>query len=227
MMKTKNMVYVFDLDNTLIKTNIANNLSYKEAINVVAGIDIKINSRQRITRYLLRKYVQNLSELAVNEIIAKKESCFEKYIHETSLNDNLYRLLRIIHETGNETILLTNCHKGRAMQLSSHYCISKYFTRMFYSEDFADDKYSFLKQMGYDLTSVILFENDINSMKNAKTYGIKRAVIYNEKKHIDNPMYDLNRIILQEDRSVIRIDSTNMVENVKLLVEKESELMLF
>ena len=60
-----------------------------------------------------------------------------------------------------------------------------------------------------------------HAMGKAKDYGIKRAVIYNEIKHKDNPMYDLNRQILREDNLVIRIDSGNMVESVKQLVGKK------
>lgn len=59
-----------------------------------------------------------------------------------------------------------------------------------------------------------------HAMGKAKDYGIKRAVIYNEIKHKDNPMYDLNRQILRDDDSVIRIDSGNLVESVKQLVEE-------
>lgn len=66
-----------------------------------------------------------------------------------------------------------------------------------------------------------------HAMGKAKDYGIKRAVIYNELKHKGNPMYDLNRQILQEDKSTIRIDSVNMNEMVKKLVTKNTEGSLF
>lgn len=66
-----------------------------------------------------------------------------------------------------------------------------------------------------------------HAMGKAKDYGIKRAVIYNELKHKNNPMYDLNRQILQEDRSVIRIDSSNMIETVAKLVAKNQKATLF
>lgn len=66
-----------------------------------------------------------------------------------------------------------------------------------------------------------------HAMGKAKDYGIKRAVIYNESKHCNLPIYDLNRQILKDDKTVIRIDSTNMVEAVKKLVRKESQPMLF
>lgn len=66
------------------------------------------------------------------------------------------------------------------------------------------------------------------AMGKAKEYGIKRAVIYNEAKHANNPMYDLNRQFLKEDSTVIRIDSENMAETVKqLLSQKQTKATLF
>jgi DNA processing protein len=64
-------------------------------------------------------------------------------------------------------------------------------------------------------------------MGKAKSYGIKRGVIYNESKHKGNPMYDLNRQILLEDKSVIRIDSNNMSDNIKTLTNKNHTKDLF
>lgn len=66
-----------------------------------------------------------------------------------------------------------------------------------------------------------------HAMEKAKTYGIKRGVIYNEGKHRDLAVYDLNRRILAEDGSVVRIDSSNMVESVKSLVARRMEGALF
>ncbi len=59
-----------------------------------------------------------------------------------------------------------------------------------------------------------------HALEKAKLYGIKRGVIYNDMKHIDNPMYDLNRQLLREDSFVIRIDSSNMSESVRQLVSR-------
>ena len=67
-----------------------------------------------------------------------------------------------------------------------------------------------------------------HAMGKAKEYGKNRAVIYNEIKHRNNSMYDLNRQILHEDGSVIRIDSENMAENIKLLFrENLNEIVSF
>ena len=67
-----------------------------------------------------------------------------------------------------------------------------------------------------------------HAMGKAQEYGIKRGVIYNQTKHLNNPMYNLNRQILNEDSRVIRIDSGNMVEEVKKLVQKTTtQISLF
>ena len=66
-----------------------------------------------------------------------------------------------------------------------------------------------------------------HAMEKAKAYGIKRAVIYNEVKHKCNPIYELNRQILQNDSTVIRIDSANLADSVKWLCTKNNELSLF
>ena len=66
-----------------------------------------------------------------------------------------------------------------------------------------------------------------HAMEKAKVYGIKRGVIYNETKHRDNPMYDLNRQILNEDKTVVRVDSANMVEAINQLVSKPIIQSLF
>lgn len=66
-----------------------------------------------------------------------------------------------------------------------------------------------------------------HAMEKAKAYGIKRGVIYNDNKHRNIAMYDLNRQILGEDSSVIRIDSANMSETVLRLVNKPNVQKLF
>lgn len=66
-----------------------------------------------------------------------------------------------------------------------------------------------------------------HAMDKAKAYGIKRGVIYNDSKHLGNPMYELNRQILNEDKTVVRIDSSNMVDAITQLVSKPIIQSLF
>lgn len=77
------------------------------------------------------------------------------------------------HSEGSQTILLTNCHSKRAIQLLDYYNLSQYFVQHFFHEDCLENKYSILRSLGCDLQSVILYENDEYSVSKAVNNGIK------------------------------------------------------
>ena len=55
----------------------------------------------------------------------------------------------------------------------------------------------------------------------AKDYGIPRAVMYDE--HIDenNPMFDLNRDLIKEQRDITIITQENIYETVSKILNKQ------
>lgn len=164
--------FCFDMDNTLIKTDKANNLAYSEAISSVLGVNYNIENEKRFTRNELKELFPQLTQTQINEIIDYKEKCFESYLYETELNNNLFSILKCLHQEGHHTILLTNCHSGRAISLCNFYNLTKYFVQRFFNEDCIDNKYTLLKSLGYDLQNVVLYENDEASSSEAVTNGI-------------------------------------------------------
>ena len=56
------LTFVFDLDNTLVETDRANNLSYMDAINTVLHSSISWDFNNRFTRNELCLLFPNLSE---------------------------------------------------------------------------------------------------------------------------------------------------------------------
>ena len=168
----RKLTFVFDLDNTLIKTNMANNLAYKDAVKRVLKLDLPITNKVRLTREKLCAVLAPLSSEDYYEVIENKEKIFPTYIGKTSLNKSLVSILKTLYLNGCETILLTNSHKQRALQLCSYYNIGQYFYSFFFNEESHPDKYTQLTENGYDLNSIILFENDIHSMLCAKKSGI-------------------------------------------------------
>lgn len=64
--------FLFDLDNTLVKTNRANNESYRDAILAIVGKNVEI-SKKRFTRNDLAEILPNLTEHQVAEIVKEKE----------------------------------------------------------------------------------------------------------------------------------------------------------
>ncbi len=170
--QNSNNVFVFDMDNTLIKTDKANNLAYSEAISLALGINCNIENGKRFTRNELKELFPKLTQIQIEEIINRKEKCFESYLSETELNSNLFSILKSLHQEGHHTILLTNCHSRRAISLCNFYYLTKYFVRRFFYEDCLGNKYTLLKSLGYDLQNVVLYENEEASTSEAVTNGI-------------------------------------------------------
>lgn len=140
------------MDNTLIKTDKANGLAYSDAISSVLGVNYDIQNGKRVTRNELKKLFPQLTQAQIDEIIDRKEKCFESYLKETELNNNLFSILKRLHQEEYHTILLTNCHSGRAIRLCNFYNLTKYFVQRFFYEDYLDNKYTLLKSLGVRLT---------------------------------------------------------------------------
>ena len=127
---------------------------------------------KRFTRNELKDLFPQLTQTQIDEIIDRKEKSFESYLNETELNNNLFSILKCLHQEGHHTILLTNCHSGRAISLCNFYDLTKYFVRRFFYEDCLGNKYTLLKSLGYDLQNVVLYENEEVSSSEAVTNGI-------------------------------------------------------
>ncbi|MBO4530395.1 MAG: hypothetical protein J5767_07125 [Paludibacteraceae bacterium] len=172
---------MFDLDNTLIETNRANNDSYREAILTVLGEKVEFK-KKRFTRSDLSNFFPNISSSQINEIVKAKDVCYINHISETTLNIQLVKILKFLNDECCEVILLTNSHKSRAKCLCDYYQLSKFFKKQYYKENYGDgDKYQFLTQKGIQLSSVILFENEQEEILKAIQTGINENQIINVK----------------------------------------------
>lgn len=164
--------FVFDLDNTLVETDIANNLSYMDAISTVLNTNITCDFNCRLTRDRLYSLFPNLPYALYKSIIAKKNDCFDTHMGETTLNANLVEVLRQLHHNRYRTILLTNSHRNRAMSICNHYGISQLFSEKYFAEDKVGTKYGTLIRKGYNISSIILFENEEEGAKEAIANGV-------------------------------------------------------
>lgn len=59
------------------------------------------------------------------------------------------------------------------------------------------------------------------AMEDAKNYNITRAVMYNEKIDSNNPMFDLNRQLLQEDKSTMILTNKNLEKIINEIKNKQ------
>lgn len=166
---------VFDLDGTLIDTDMANNLSYKKAVYDILGYQIAEGCK-RLTRETIQ-LMFNIDSYTMQKIIADKECLFPNYLNRTSTLSGYY-LLR--HLKAPSVILLTNARQRRAKLLLDYYNLHNSFSRIYYREDYSGiSKFEYLIQtVGINSTGVILFENEDNMIQEAIRLGIPPKNIF-------------------------------------------------
>lgn len=164
--------FVFDLDNTLVETNQANNNAYKEAIQAIVGKEISMGD-SRFTRSDLLISLPYLTETELDAVIKLKESLYVNHLQETRLNNHLFEMLKQLKESGEETILLTESCENRAKQVCDYYFLAPFFNKKYYREDYENgDKYQFLKENFSIDGSVFLFESEQAEVQRARQSGL-------------------------------------------------------
>lgn len=171
-------VLFFDMDGTLIDTDFANFLSYKEAIQSVMQCKTEIQnvSNERFNRTTLNRVIPYLPEEKLAEIIKQKEINYNKYLTQTKLN-NLVSDILFHYSKTNKTVLVTNCREDRAiLTLEYHKLIDK-FSHLFFKQisdkDNRVNKYkNALNKLNVSAQTVIAFENEKIEIEDAKLAGI-------------------------------------------------------
>ncbi|MCC8198259.1 MAG: HAD family hydrolase [Tannerellaceae bacterium] len=173
-------VLFFDMDGTLVETDFANYLSYKKAIQKViqSDIDIPYNPSERFNRQVLKRMFSHFSNSEYDEIIELKNALYKEHLSHTKQNDVIVELLKKHFKT-HKTVLVTNCQKERAIMTLEYHQLIDYFCEKFYmfeiENHISKNKFKHaLTHLKIHPSSVIVFENDANEMKNAILAGIDK-----------------------------------------------------
>jgi len=184
---TADTVLFFDMDETLIDTNIANFLSYKKAIQtfIQADLDLEYNPEQRFNRGVLKKTIPNLSDEIYHNIIQEKERLYQDYLPEMKLNKNVADIL-LKYSTINKTVLVTNCRKDRALLTLNHFGLTDKFNSIFFrninDNETKENKFkNAITSLDISPDSIIVFENEKEEIADAIEAGIKKENIHNIK----------------------------------------------
>jgi len=166
---------VFDLDGTLINSDLANFLSYKAALEKIIGSQpqLTFNPRTRITREILRTIIPSICEDDIAKVADEKERLYRIYLPSTILNELVAKVLN--YSTGKEVILATNSRRERAELLLAHHRLDDKFTLKCYKDNTnSSNKYQrVLSQMQCRKEPILVFENDEHEINLALSAGFR------------------------------------------------------
>lgn len=172
----KDSILLFDLDGTLIDTDKANFLAYKEAVEKTRKLDLGVlyKSNNRFTNKNLFSIIPNLTDLEYENIIKIKKNSYEKYIHLTKVNFFTLKILKDYNKT-NKIILATNSSKYRAESVLYYHGLLDIFDYKYFKEDYTNELNKFeyvLKKMKVNPSRLFVFENDTLEIKKAMLSGV-------------------------------------------------------
>jgi beta-phosphoglucomutase len=176
---TADTILFFDMDGTLVETNLANFLSYEKAIHSVIKTEKKLiyNPDIRFNRSYLKNAIPNLTKTEYKEIIQKKEKYYKDFLPETTLISKNTEIFFKYSET-NMTVLVTNCRKDRVLTTLNYYGLTERFSNIFWRE-FADNekkKNKFknaITLLGVPPNIIVAFEDEESEINDALKAGIK------------------------------------------------------
>ena len=119
------MVYVVDLDDTLVLTKNLNNDAYNFALEQNGYSRIKTN--QRLTR-------ENLSQAPSKKLITDKQNYFaQKWLkYRVVVNEEILKILQ--HQDKENCYLWTSADKNRADFILKELDLNKYFNKVIYDD---------------------------------------------------------------------------------------------
>lgn len=174
---TKTIIFC-DMDGTLVDTNYANYLSYRQTIRKVTHgkVDIQFSPSRRFSRKELKEVMPHLSDVEHEKIVSLKAEYYKNYLPETKLNSTLADIINKFSKT-NVIVLVTNCQEDRAIVTLRYHGLLESFTHVFCrnrssGEDVANKYKNAMIRLGASPESVLVFENEIADVGNAILAGV-------------------------------------------------------
>lgn len=169
----KSNILLFDLDGTLIDTNLANFLAYKEACYKILGIHLSFSPRRFnliFLEHILKSEKLDIKYEILVKIKSLKDEIYNNFMDQTVVNKNLKQIIIDFYKT-NRIFLITNANRNRVFQLLKYHSLNSYFFEIFINSSL--NKYqNIIKIYNLNPKDLVVFENEEKEIHNALDVGI-------------------------------------------------------
>ncbi len=176
-------VILFDLDGTLLDTDMANNGAYLYAIKQVLGNESfpELSCLKRITRKDVA-ILDGIDEATLNIIIDKKKWAYRNQLKWGNSASIITTEILKRHFRYNNCYIVTSAERSRAELLIRDYGLDTLIKDVIYAN--SEDKYrGIAEKIGVDATKIILLEDNKDAIANAIKNGVLEHLIVNVGEH--------------------------------------------
>ncbi|MBM7560857.1 HAD family hydrolase [Fusibacter tunisiensis] len=161
--------YIFDLDNTLVYTDLLNNDSYNYALKKLGFATI--SDCKRITRDVILSRYPELNNFQKNKIIELKQKYFLNNLKNTSPNTSVIQVLE--DQNVELCILWTSADETRVFAILEHYKIYNRFKKVLFS-------------------SKLEVVKDIEKICEILECGFEHLIFYEDNQRVIQDLHQLN-----------------------------------
>lgn len=175
-------IFFFDLDGTLIDSDLSNFLAYKKALRLTVNREIEFDPNVRFNRTLLKAIFPDLTDVDFYSIISKKDEFYNEYLFETKLVTPIIDVLKKYSKT-NRVVLVSNCRRVRGELILESHGLKEMFNETFFRKEGDDEKKvnkykRAINELNISPEVIVIFENDYSEIEDAVDAGIHKFNIY-------------------------------------------------
>jgi beta-phosphoglucomutase-like phosphatase (HAD superfamily) len=172
--------FFFDMDGVLVNTYEADYLSYRDAVQEVAGRELPRDQYMGLhgleIAAKLKQIFPDLTEAQVSSIRRSKKGHYRRHVHLTELNDVITRFIDHFPELTH--VLVTTAKADNVAAVLEQHGLGQFFSIIISGDDVSRHKPDpeayllALKKSGLDAGEVIAFEDSASGIASAEGAGI-------------------------------------------------------
>ncbi len=167
-------IAIFDLDGTVVDTDIANSAAYNAALRRVGVWNIA-GFLGRVTANAIRSNMNGWSDTDIDELVRMKVKAYCHELWQTQVGPAASDLQCILvkRTVFNKLVLLTDSSECRAMETLRYYGLERYFDEIVCNGGSGDKYANYFKSFDSDPAACVVWENEEGQIMSAIAAGVK------------------------------------------------------